>query len=76
MRSDGSRSAASSSVRRVKRATGASAVRATSGAKGSAEGHARRAHEQEHEHDAVELAVDLVERARHLDGSAMAQRRA
>jgi hypothetical protein len=40
----------------------------------SAERHARGAHEDQHEQDAVELPVDLVQRARHLNRAAAGQR--
>ena len=66
MRSGGSGSAASSSVRRVKRAIGASAVRATAAPSAAPRATPRGAHDQQHEQDLVELAVDLVERPRHL----------
>ena len=52
----GSGSPAISSVRRVKRSIGASAVRATTAAERGAERHAGRAHEQQHEQHAVAAA--------------------
>ncbi len=39
-----------------------------------AERHASRAHEQEHQQDAVELAVDLVERPGHLERAGVRER--
>ena len=70
MRSDGSGSPASSSVRRVKRLIGASAVRATSAPQRRAERDPDRAHDEQHEQHPLELAVHLVERAGHLDRAA------
>jgi hypothetical protein len=43
------------------------------GAEGRAEGHSRRSHEQEHQHHAVELAINLVERACELHSAPIAR---
>ena len=70
MRCEVSPSEASSSVRRVKLATGESAVRATRAPRARPERHASRAHQHQHRQDAVELAIHLLERAGHLHGAA------
>ena len=72
----GRASAASSSVRRVKRATGASAVARDDRAQGRAERHAGGAHQQQHEH-ARGRAGDRPRRAaRQLHGAPLGPRRA
>ena len=71
IRCDGSRVPASSSVRRVKRPIGASAVRATSAASAAPSATPAAPTSEQHEQHAVELAVHLVERARQLDRAAL-----